>query len=194
MKVIRIMYCSQPTSPIEKKIKTWDALGFQDIYLVDASTRGMNLLPHMWGATHIGHRLSKYVYWFDDDVDTAWFAHRIGSDSIPGRSFIPSNGVCGMKKWLARLCQTTMRTAGWTNLRCSIAGLRSLRHLGSLTRETNASTNSTVDQVRQATKAFRFRYVKVRFWRAEYRSGSRLAVKRIRWEQHAQHRLLPNSL
>lgn len=64
-----------------RKIQTWDASGFQDIYLVDASTRGMKpIATHVRGNAHLSPK-AKYVYWFDD-ADTAWFAHRIGSDSI----------------------------------------------------------------------------------------------------------------
>lgn len=64
-----------------RKILTWDNSGFQDIYVVDALTRNMKpLATHVKGNAHLSPK-AKYVYWFSA-VDTAWFAHRIGSDSI----------------------------------------------------------------------------------------------------------------
>ena len=64
-----------------RKLQTWDLSGFQDVFVVDVLTRSMKpVATQVKGNARLSPK-AKYVYWFND-VDTAWFAHRVGSDSV----------------------------------------------------------------------------------------------------------------
>jgi dipeptidyl aminopeptidase/acylaminoacyl peptidase len=64
-----------------RKMTTWDVSAFNDFYVVDVLSRQMKAIAnHIKGNARLSPK-ARYVYWFND-IDTAWFAHRVGSDSV----------------------------------------------------------------------------------------------------------------
>jgi dipeptidyl aminopeptidase/acylaminoacyl peptidase len=64
-----------------RKQTTWDQSGFSDFYVFDMHTKQIKLVAQQVGGNARLSPKAKFAYWFNE-ADTAWYAHRVGSDSV----------------------------------------------------------------------------------------------------------------